>query len=124
MKQQRPKNLNLFTIRFPIPAIASILHRLSGFILFIMTPFLLWVLHSSLSSQQSFENLQQAIANPFTKFVIWGTLSAFIYHFIAGIRHLFMDVGIGEELKSGRFTAMLTIILAVILSILTGLWLW
>lgn len=123
-KQQRPKNLNLFTIRFPIPAIASILHRISGFILFIMIPFILWALNLSLDSEQSFDNLHQLFTTPWIKFVVWVSLSAFLYHFIAGIRHLLMDIGIGEELKSGRLSAILTITIAVILTILTGIWLW
>ena len=124
MKKQRPKILNLFTIRFPIPAIASILHRISGFILFLAIPFILWGLHLSLDSQQGFDDLHQAFMTPWVKFVIWALLSAFIYHFIAGIRHLLMDMGIGEELKSGKLSAIFTIVIAAILIILTGIWLW
>jgi len=124
VKNPRPKNLNLFTIRFPIPAIASILHRMSGFILFILIPFILWGLYLSLASQQSFDDLHQVFTLPWVKFVIWVSLSAFIYHFVAGIRHLLMDIGVGEELKSGKLSAIFTIIIAAILIILTGVWLW
>lgn len=124
VKKQRPKNLNLFTIRFPIPAIASILHRMSGFFLFILIPFILWGLHLSLDSQESFDSLHQVFVTPGIKFLIWVGLSAFIYHFIAGIRHLLMDIGIGEELKSGKLSAVITILMAAILIILTGIWLW
>ena len=124
MKNQRPRNLNLLTIRFPIPAIASILHRISGVILFILIPFILWGLSASLSSQQSFDNLHQFFSTPWIKFIIWLSLSAFFYHFVAGLRHLMMDIGIGEELKSGRLSAILTILIAAVLIILTGIWLW
>ncbi len=124
MKNQRPKNLNLFTIRFPIPALASILHRISGFILFILIPFLLWGLYWSLASQQNFNDLQQSLSTPCMKFFIWCCLSAFLYHFVAGIRHLLMDIGIGEELKSGRISAILTLVIAALLIILAGVWLW
>ncbi len=124
VKKRPPKNLNLFTIRFPIPAIASILHRISGFILFILIPFILWGLYLSLDSEQGFDNLHQLLTTPWIKFVIWMSLSAFLYHFIAGIRHLLMDIGIGEALKSGRLSAILTIIIAGLLIILTGVWLW
>ncbi len=124
MKKQRPKNLNLFTIRFPIPAIASILHRISGFILFIIIPFLLWGLYQSLASERSFNDLQQTLTTPGMRFFLWCCLSAFLYHFVAGIRHLLMDVGIGEELKSGRFSAILTLVIAALLIILAGVWLW
>lgn len=124
MNNQRPKNLNLFTIRFPIPAIASILHRISGFILFLLIPFILWILQSSLISEQNFDDIHQTLTSPLMKFIIWCSLSAFIYHFVAGIRHLLMDIHIGEELKSGRIGAILTIIISLLFIILTGIWLW
>ncbi len=121
---QRPKNLNLFTIRFPLPAIVSILHRVSGVILFLAIPLILWGLSLSLSSQQSFDELQQFLTTPYMKLIIWSCLSAFIYHFFAGIRHLLMDIGIGDELRSGKFSAILTFIVAGIFILLAGIWLW
>lgn len=124
MLNQRPKNLNLFTIHFPVPAIVSILHRISGIILFLLIPFLLWGLSLSLSSEQEFDNLHEFLSTPLIKFVIWCSLAAFIYHFIAGTRHLLMDIHIGEELKSGRLTAVLTLIISLILIVLVGIWLW
>ncbi len=124
MNNKKPKNLNLFTIRFPIPAIASILHRISGLILFLIIPFLLWVLYLSLSSQSNFDYLHELFLTPWVKFIIWGALSAFIFHFVAGIRHLLMDIGIGEELKSGRLGAILTIVIAGLLIISMSIWLW
>jgi succinate dehydrogenase / fumarate reductase, cytochrome b subunit len=124
VKDQRPKNLNLFTIRFPLPAIVSILHRISGIILFILIPFALWGLQLSLTSEQDFTNLQLFFSNPVIKIIIWSFLSAFIYHFVAGIRHLLMDVHIGEGLQGGRFTSVLTLIISIILIALMGIWLW
>lgn len=120
----RPKNLNLFTIHFPIPAIVSILHRISGVILFFLIPIALWVLDRSLISGQDFDELHDFLTQPFIKFIVWGFISAFIYHFIAGIRHLFMDIHLGDELKSGRMTSWITIGLTIIFMILTGFWLW
>ena len=124
MNNQRPINLNLFTIRQPLPAIVSLLHRISGLILFLLIPFLLWGFYLSVSSQQNFDDLQQVFTIPWIKFIIWCCLSAFIYHLMAGIRHLLMDIGIGEELKSGRLSAILTIVITLLLIILTGIWLW
>lgn len=124
MKHKRPVNLNLFTIQFPIPAIVSILHRISGVILFLLIPFIIWGLGLSLVSQQDFDDLHQFMTAPFMKFIIWLFLSAFIYHFVAGIRHLFMDAGIGEELKSGKLSAKITIIISLVLIVLAGIWLW
>jgi len=122
--KQRPKNLNLLTIRLPIPAIISILHRISGFILFLLIPLMLWALDLSLSSPDDFDNLHLFLSSPLMKFLIWGFLSAFIYHFFAGIRHLLMDVHLGDELKSGRFSAKLTLVISVVFIILAGIWLW
>jgi succinate dehydrogenase / fumarate reductase cytochrome b subunit len=124
VNNQRPKNLNLFTIRFPIPAIVSILHRISGFILFLLIPFMLWALQLSLTSEQNFDDIHQTLTSPCMKFIIWCSLSAFIYHFIAGIRHLLMDIHIGEGLKSGKIAAILTLIISALFIILTGIWLW
>jgi succinate dehydrogenase / fumarate reductase cytochrome b subunit len=125
VKNQRPKNLNLFTIRFPIPAIVSILHRISGVILFLLIPFTLWVLQLSLSSEQSFDDIHQRLTtSSCAKFIIWASLSAFVYHFVAGIRHLLMEAQIGDELKSGRLSALLTMMISIFLIILMGIWLW
>lgn len=121
---QRPKNLNLFTIRFPVPAIVSILHRASGILLFLLIPVAIWGLNLSLRSAQDFDDVHQFLTTPYMKFVIWFCLSGFLYHFVAGIRHLLMDINIGVELKSGRLSAILTLIIAALLIILTGIWLW
>lgn len=124
MKDQRPKNLNLLTIRFPIPAIVSILHRISGLILFIFIPFALWVLSYSLSSQDHFQEIHDKMSTPVFKGIVWLVLTPFLYHFVAGIRHLLMDFDVGVELKSGRLGAMLTLVISVILFILAGFYLW
>lgn len=124
MKYQRPVNLNLFTIRFPLPAIVSILHRISGVILSLAIPFLIWALGVSLSSQQDFDDLRMMLINPWMKFLLWAMLAAFCYHLVPGIRHLLMDMGIGEGLKSGVFGAQLTLVVSVVLILLAGIWLW
>ncbi len=124
MNNKRPINLNLFTIRFPLPAIVSILHRISGVILFLLLPPLLWVFSLSLASEHSFMVLQDFLAAPWVKILAWLILVPLFYHLIAGIRHLFMDIHIGEELKSGRRGAMLTLLLSLIIAVLLGVWLW
>jgi len=124
VNNHRPKNLNILTIRFPIPAIVSILHRISGVILFLLIPIFLWGLKLSLASQQDFDSLKEFLSTPVMKFIVWCFLSAFIYHFVAGIRHLLMDLHIGEELKSGRIMSVLTMIVSILFIIMTGVWLW
>ncbi|MCE3237772.1 MAG: sdhC [Gammaproteobacteria bacterium] len=124
MRKKRPINLNLLTIRFPLPAIVSILHRISGVFLFLLIPFMLWGLHLSLASPQDFDDLHSFLSSLPMKFMIWVSLSAFTYHFMAGIRHLFMDIHLGEELKSGRFSAKLTLIFSIVIIFFIGIWLW
>lgn len=124
LNNKRPKNLNLFTIRFPIPAIVSILHRVSGVFLFLLLPLLLWMFSLSLSSEQSFTSLRDFLTMPWVKFLVWLFLLPLFYHLIAGIRHLLMDCHIGEEKRSGRWGAILTLLLSLILAFFLGVWLW
>jgi succinate dehydrogenase / fumarate reductase, cytochrome b subunit len=124
MNKKRPVNLDLRTIRFPITAIASILHRISGFILFFFIPVLLWMLQQSLHSAQGFSQLQHCLDNIFLKLILFGFLMALVYHLFAGIRHLFMDVGIGESLRGGCIAAKVVFAVTLIAIVLLGVWLW
>lgn len=124
MKDNRPKNLNLTTIHFPLPAITSILHRISGVFLFIGIAGLLWLLGESLASEQGFEHVQSLLAQPLAKLLIWAVVAGLLYHLIAGLRHLLMDAGIGESLEGGRRGAMLVVVVSVITIILAGVWIW
>ena len=91
VKKQRPVNLDLQTIRFPITAIASILHRVSGVITFVAVGILLWLLGTSLSSPEGFEQASAIMGSFFVKFIMWGILTALAYHVVVGIRHMMMD---------------------------------
>jgi len=111
-------------MHFPITAIASILHRISGIILFLLIPFLLWMLQSSLSSEQGFDDLSQFLSGFWIKSFLWLCFAAFIYHALAGVRHLFMDIGIGEEIRGSKIAIGIVVVLTAILLILVGVWLW
>lgn len=124
MKHAPPKNLNLFTMYFPMPAIVSILHRISGVILFLVIPFFLWMLKNSLASQQGFDYLAECLSYFWVKLFLWLCLAAFIYHFFAGVRHLLMDAGVGEDLRSSKIIISVMFILIAIFIILIGVWLW
>jgi len=124
VKSKRPVNLNLLKIRFPAPAIVSILHRASGVIVFLLLPLLLWLLSRSLASQESFDSLHDSLSQPALKFFIWVLFSALFGHLVAGIRHLFMDAGIGESLRGGRFTAYMVFAISAVGVVLLGVWLW
>ena len=121
---KRPINLNLFTIRFPITAIVSILHRLSGFFLFLIIPVFLAILGLSLQSPEAFFTVHTCFQHPLTKLIILGFLLALFYHLFAGIRHLLMDAGVAEELKPARFTAGLVVVAAFVATGLMGIYLW
>lgn len=120
----RPVFLDLGKMRFPIMAIASILHRISGFVLFLFIIFILWALHCSLHSEQGFASVQALFALAWMKVIIWLFVSALIYHLLAGVRHLLMDLGLGETLAGARMTAWSVIISSIVLAICLGVYLW
>ena len=124
MNDKRPVNLDIWTISLPITAYVSILHRVSGVILFGAVGVLLWMLDMSLASQDSFNTLKAILAHPLSKLVMWGILAALAYHLIAGVRHLFMDLGIGETLSGGVLGAKIVLGVAGITIICAGAWLW
>jgi succinate dehydrogenase / fumarate reductase cytochrome b subunit len=116
-------NLDLTTLKFPPAAIASILHRLSGVVVFLFIPLLLWLLQLSLDTK-GFSNLQVVFNHPFTKLILWAVLAAIIYHLIAGIRHLLMDMHIGDGKESGKISALIVMWLSLIFIFAIGGWLW
>ncbi|WP_083826317.1 succinate dehydrogenase, cytochrome b556 subunit [Rheinheimera sp. A13L] len=124
MKKQRPVNLDLTTISFPAPALASILHRVTGVAMFFALVFVIWAWAVSLSSPEGFEQVKLVLQSFIAKFIAWGTITVLLYHMIGGIRHLIMDMGHWEELKSGNLSAVITIVLWIVLAVLTGVWLW
>ena len=124
MNNARPKNLNLCTIRMPLPAIVSILHRISGLFLFFCIPLMLWTLEYSFT-YEGYDVIQQWLSTFWVKFIFWLLLAAFCYHLVAGVRHLLSDfLQIGESKKGGKFSAMLTLVITGLLVILAGVWLW
>ncbi len=124
MKKQRPVNLDLTTIKMHPAANASILHRVSGVIMVFAIGILLWTLSTSLSSEQGFNQIQGFLDGFFFKFIIFGCLSALTFHVLAGVRHLFMDLGHFEELASGNATAKVIMIIWLAVSAVIGVWLW
>jgi succinate dehydrogenase / fumarate reductase cytochrome b subunit len=125
VKKQRPVNLDLTTIRFPVTAIASILHRVSGVITFVAVGILLWLLGLSLSSPEGFLAASSIMDSFFVKFIMWGILTALAYHVVVGVRHMLMDFGYLEEtFASGKRSANLSFVITVVLSLLTGVLVW
>lgn len=123
-KKPRPKHLDLSKIRLPIPGFVSILHRVSGAGLFLLIPFLLYLLQSSLSAPEVYAGLKQMAAHWFVKLVLLGLLWAFLHHLFAGLRFLALDLHYGIELKQARFTAILVLAISIFLTLLIGARLW
>lgn len=125
VKKQRPVNLNLLTIHFPVTAIVSILHRVSGVITFVALGVLLWLLGLSLSSEEGFTAVKGMLASIWVKLIIWGILTALTYHILGGIRHLLTDFGLlSETFFVGKITSYAVMILAVLFSVLAGVLVW
>ena len=120
----RPTNRNVTQYRFPLTAIISILHRVSGVVLFLAMPLFLYTLTMSLASVEQFQALQEMLHQPFYKFVLWGVLVALAFHWVAGVRHIIMDLGFAESLRAGQMGASLTLIFSIVLMVLAGVWLW
>ncbi len=124
MKADRPVNLELSTISFPLTAITSILHRISGIALFVGTAFIVWVLHQSLASPEAFATASEITSHWLSKLIIWGLLAALAYHLTAGVKHLVMDLGIGETFEGGHRLSQATVAVSVLLIVLAGVWVW
>ncbi|KEY91182.1 succinate dehydrogenase cytochrome b556 subunit [Candidatus Photodesmus blepharus] len=123
-KKSRPINLNLLTMDFPITAIVSILHRISGVVMFFAIGIFLWLLSESLESDESFVEISQLMNSLLMRFILWGICTVFSYHFVAGIRHLLMDIGCFEEFERGVFSAKFTFFITALLSIFLGVFIW
>ena len=120
----RPVFLEIPNIRLPIPGIVSILHRISGVALFVMLPVLLYLLSGTLSRESAFETYRAIVSNPLVKLILIGVLWAYLHHFLAGIRFLFLDAHKGLELNTARNTAKLVFTAALVLTVVLGALLW
>ena len=124
MNTKRPVNLDLGTVRLPLTALASILHRISGVFLFLGIAPALYALGLSLESPAGFECCRAALDSVAAKCIGWFLLTGLGYHFVAGVRHLLMDAGVADSRAAGTRTARITLLLSLVLSILAGVWIW
>lgn len=124
MENKRPVNLDLTQFSFPLPALTSIAHRITGVALFVGLVFLMYGLDLSLQSEEGFSQAKALLDSFLAKLIIWGVVSALLYHLVAGIKHLIMDTGVGETLEGGLLAAKATIVISVVLIVLAGVWIW
>lgn len=126
-EKQKVIYLNIRTIKFPVTAIASILHRISGFFLFISLGPILWLLRLSLSSEEKFCTISNFLLknNCIFKFLTWIIITILIYHVIFGIRQILMDFGyLQQTLLIGKISAYIVFIIVIFLSIYMGICIW
>ncbi len=117
MNNKRPKNLNLLTIRLPINALVSILHRVSGMGLFVLLPLVLLALHYSFASEADYLRVLTAMNFWLVKLIVIGFAWAFFHHFYAGLRHLAQDLHWMHGLHQARYSSRVLMAL-VVLSVL------
>ena len=124
MNKNRPKHLALSQIRLPLPGLVSILHRISGLLLFLALPLLLWALQYSLRSIETFTTLAGVLQHPFSKLFLLAVLWAFLHHLCAGIRYLAIDLDIGVGLAQARASSKWVLLVSLALTVLFGVRLW
>ena len=132
-RPKRPefRNINVFTdlpsYRLPAAGIVSILHRISGFIMFLLLPFIIWMFDVSVSSEISFARFTNAfgkgigfVPGVFIKLMVLALIWAFLHHFISGVRHLWMDATHSVSKAQGHNSALVTLVSSVALTVLLG----
>ena len=129
-KKPRPvyRNLNAFTdlpsYRLPLAGIVSILHRVSGALMFLLLPFILWMFDTSVTSEITYDQFTSVfvagcgfVPGWFFKLLALSLIWSYLHHFVAGVRHLWMDATHSVSLEFGRFSAVVTLALSVSLTV-------
>jgi succinate dehydrogenase / fumarate reductase cytochrome b subunit len=132
-RPKRPefRNINAFTdlpsYRLPAAGIVSILHRVSGALMFLLMPFIIWMFDTSISSEISFARFTSAfnigvgfVPGWFVKLVALSIIWAFLHHLIAGLRHLWMDARHAVSKEFGKSSALFTLVMSVGLTVVLG----
>jgi succinate dehydrogenase / fumarate reductase, cytochrome b subunit len=119
--------LDALGYRLPLAGVVSILHRASGGLMFILMPFIIWMFDTSLTSEISYARFTAVFAGGvgflpgwFFKLVALALIWAYLHHFIAGVRHLWMDATHAVTLEFGRQSAVFTLAVSVVLTLLLG----
>ena len=122
--KKRPVYLNLSKIRLPVGGVLSILHRVTGAFLVLLLPFALYILDRSLQDPVAFDEIAARLATLEGRIALLIMVWAFAQHFMSGMRHLLLDVGIGDSKAAARLNAWLAFAASGFVAILTGVCLW
>ncbi len=130
MSRPRPGTMRLIDAvkyRLPLAGVVSILHRVSGGLMFVLLPFIIWLFDVSLSSEISYERFSSAFVAGIgfapgwlVKLVVWALIWAYLHHFIAGVRHLWMDMTHSVTKEFGRTSAVVTLASSLLLTLALG----
>ncbi|MDN3921804.1 succinate dehydrogenase, cytochrome b556 subunit [Roseateles violae] len=117
----------IVSYRLPPAGIVSILHRVSGLLMFLLLPFVIWMFDKSLTSDISYDVFTNAFVAGvgvvpawFVKLVVLGLIWGYLHHFIAGVRHLWMDATHSVSKAQGHSSALVTLVLSLALTVLLG----
>jgi len=117
----------IIAYRLPIAGVVSILHRVSGALMFLLLPLVVWLLDVSLTSEVSYERFSNAfiagvgvVPAFLLKLVVLALIWAFLHHLVAGVRHLWMDITHSVSLQQGHVSALATLGASLLLTILLG----
>lgn len=112
---KRPKNLNLFSVKFPMSAVMSVGHRVAGVLLFLLIPYFIYLFQLSIVNEAGFIQLTTILDSPLAKVFFLITIWSLAHHFLAGIRYFLLDLDIGIEKKWAQKTAVLVMFLGFII---------
>lgn len=116
--KKRPVYINLLRIRLPVGGLVSILHRVSGLLLVLALPFSLWVLQQSLVSAEEYQRMAHLLQKFPLRVLLFLLILALVHHFLAGIRHLLLDIDISISRRGGRLGAWLVLAIDIIVAVL------
>ncbi len=120
LPDNRPVYLNPLRLHLPITGWVSILHRLSGALLFLLLPFMVWDFALALSNEASFARVAAYLATPLAKLLMLLGIAGLAQHFFAGLRHLAMDAHWGVSLKSARWTSLIVLLATGVVGLLAA----
>jgi succinate dehydrogenase / fumarate reductase cytochrome b subunit len=126
VKKPRPEYRNIsigqiLTYRLPLAGQVSILHRVSGILLFLLLPFTLYLFEQSLTSELSFAALKAFFSYPLIKLIVLVLSWAYLFHFCAGLRHLLMDTHRAVSKEGGKQTSLVVLVVSSVLTIAVAL---
>ena len=126
MTAKRPVSLSLpgLFAAMPVTAVASILHRISGIVLFAGVLYLCYLLDLALAGEGGFARAAAVAATPAGALALWAILVALAYHLLAGVKHLLLDFHVGDTLRAARAGSWITILLTLVAAAAAALWLW